>query len=76
MYLYQNKLLPRSFDNLFLRTNQVHKYDTRNSNLYHIPFCIEQKLDNFQLLIRLQNFLIHLVRISVMHHLFIVFNLN
>ena len=29
MYLYQNKL----------RTNQVHKYDTRNSNLYHIPFC-------------------------------------
>jgi hypothetical protein len=39
MYLYQNKLLPRSFDNLFLRTNQVHKYDTRNSYLYHIPFC-------------------------------------
>jgi hypothetical protein len=31
-------MLPRSFDNLFLRTKQVHKYYTRNSNLYHIPF--------------------------------------
>jgi hypothetical protein len=39
MWLYQNKLLPRTFDNLFLRTKEVLKYDTRNSNLYYIPFC-------------------------------------
>ena len=39
MYLYQNNLLPKSFENLFLRTSQVHNYNTRHSDLYHIPFC-------------------------------------
>ena len=39
MYLYHNNLLPSSFDNMFPRVNQIHKYDTRFSNLYHIPFC-------------------------------------
>ena len=39
MYLYHNNLLPSSFDNLFPRMNQIHKYDTRFSHLYHIPFC-------------------------------------
>ena len=39
MYLYHNNLLPSSFDNLFPRMNQIHKYDTPFSHLYHIPFC-------------------------------------
>jgi hypothetical protein len=44
--------------------------------IYIIFLFVEQKLDNCQLFIRLQNFLIHLAGISVMHQLFIVFNLN
>jgi hypothetical protein len=55
MYLYQNKLLPQSFDNLFLRTNQVHKYDTCNSNLYHIPFC-RTKIRQFSVTYQAPNF--------------------
>ncbi len=39
IYLYQNNLLPKSFENLFLRTSQVHNYNTRHSGLFHIIFC-------------------------------------
>ena len=41
MYLFQTNLLPRPFGNLILRTNQVHKYNTRssNQNLFYVPFC-------------------------------------
>ena len=39
MYLYQNHLLPKSFTNRFIRTNQVHYHDTRNSSLFYLPFC-------------------------------------
>jgi hypothetical protein len=45
MYLYRYNSLPKSFDNLFLRTSQVHNYNTRHSDLYHIPFA-EQTLEN------------------------------
>ena len=47
-YSYKNNLLPRSFDDLFLRINDVHNYNPRNSNLYYAPFC-RKKLDNLQL---------------------------
>ena len=33
MYLFQNNLLPCPFGNLILRTNQVHNYNTRSSNM-------------------------------------------
>ena len=39
MYSYNNNLLPPSFSNILLRTNQVHSYNTRGSNQYYIPFC-------------------------------------
>ena len=40
MYSYKNKLLPLSFRIFFfLRTNQVHSYNTRGSNRFYIPFC-------------------------------------
>lgn len=51
MYLYHNKLLPRSFDNFFLLTNQVHNYNTRNSKLYYPPFC-RTKITHFPLTTR------------------------
>ena len=34
-----NNLLPPSFTNFLLRTNQVHSYNTRGSNKFYIPFC-------------------------------------
>ena len=39
MYAYQTNLLPRSFDNFLLRTNQVHTYETQGSSLFYVPFC-------------------------------------
>ena len=39
MYSYNNNLLPPSFSNFFLRTSQVHSYNTRGSDLFYIPFC-------------------------------------
>ena len=39
MYLNRNDLLPWSFDDSFQCINQVHNFNTRNSNLYHLPFC-------------------------------------
>ena len=35
MYKYQNNLLPNSF----LRTDQVHNYNTRASRLFYVPSC-------------------------------------
>ncbi len=60
MYLYQNNLLPKSFENLFLRTSQVHNYNT----VHVILTCItslfaEQTLENSQLVTKPRNFLIH-----------------
>ena len=39
MYSYNNNLLPPSFRNFLLRTNQVHSYNSRASNQFYIPFC-------------------------------------
>ena len=51
MYSYKNNLLPRSFDDSFLRLNDVYNYSTRNSKLYYAPFCrtkIRQFTVNYQ----------------------------
>ena len=39
MYSYDNNLLPPSFSNVILHTNQIHGYNTRSSNRFCIPFC-------------------------------------
>ena len=39
MYKYQNNLLPINFANSFLRTDQVHNYNTRASRLFYVPSC-------------------------------------
>ena len=39
MYSYNNNLLPPSFSNFLLCTNQIHSYNTRGSNRFYITFC-------------------------------------
>ena len=40
MFLFKNSLLPQSFDNYYLRINEVHNYNTRRSRpLFYVPFC-------------------------------------
>ena len=37
MYKYLNEMLPTKFCSKFLCNRDVHKYDTRQSNIYHVP---------------------------------------
>ena len=37
MHKYNNKLLPKSFDNMFVTNEDYHHYNTRISSLYHVP---------------------------------------
>ena len=39
MYSYHHNLLPSSFRNLFLTSNQVHHYETRLASQYSPHFC-------------------------------------
>ena len=39
MYSYHHNLLPSSFRNLFLSSNQVHHYETRLASQYSPHFC-------------------------------------
>ncbi len=39
MYKYQNNLLPINFANSFLRTDQVHHYNTCASRLFYVSSC-------------------------------------
>ena len=39
MYQFHNCMLPSNFDEYFTCVNQVHNYNTRQSNLYFLPFC-------------------------------------
>ena len=39
MYSYHHNLLPSSFRNLFLSSNQVHHYETRLAFQYSPHFC-------------------------------------
>ena len=39
MFLYTKDLLPNSFNNTFTLTNQIHSYNTRNSNCFYIFPC-------------------------------------
>ena len=37
MFQHKTGLLPDVFNDTFLRRNQVHGYDTRNANSFHVP---------------------------------------
>ena len=39
IHSYHHNLLPCSFPNLFLRSNQVHHYDTQLTSQYRRHFC-------------------------------------
>ena len=39
MYLYKNGLLPDSFNDMFLLHSDVHSYNTRSKNSFHLPHC-------------------------------------
>ena len=39
MFLYIKGLLPNTFNNMFTLTNQIHSYNTRNSNCFYIFPC-------------------------------------
>ena len=39
MYLLKEGFLPNMFNEMFLLTNQLHSYNTRNSNSFHIFYC-------------------------------------
>ena len=50
MFSYKIGLLPNAFKEMFLMTNQVHSYNTRNSNTFYfnLYFLHEQKLINIR----------------------------
>ena len=39
LYKYHQSLLPRVFDEFFIKNSMIHSHDTRQSNLLHIPLC-------------------------------------
>ena len=39
MYLYKNGQLPESFKNMFFTGQEIHNYNTRNSNIFRLPSC-------------------------------------
>ena len=54
MYSYHHNLLPSSFCNLFLSSNQVHHYETRLASQYRPRFC-RTNIKQFSIHYRLQN---------------------
>ena len=40
MYLFKRSLLPNYFRDMFTLASQIHSYNTRNSNLFYIPYCL------------------------------------
>ena len=39
LYLFKRSLLPNYFRDMFTLASQIHSYNTRNSNLFYIPYC-------------------------------------
>ena len=39
MYFCKNSFLPPRFNNNFAQSNQFHSYNTRNSQVYRLPYC-------------------------------------
>ena len=51
MYSYHHNLLPNSFHDLFLSSNQVHQYETRLASQYRPHFC-KTNINQFSILYR------------------------
>ena len=51
MYSYHHNLLPSSFRDLFLSSNQVHQYETRLASQYRLNFC-RTNIKQFSILYR------------------------
>ena len=51
MYSYHHNLLPNSFHDLFLSSNQVHQYKTRLASQYRPHFC-RKNIKQFSILYR------------------------
>ena len=51
MYSYHHNLLPSSFHDLFLSSNQVHQYETRLASQYRPHFC-RTNIKQFSILYR------------------------
>ena len=51
MYSYHHNLLPSSFRDLFLSSNQVHQYETRLASQYRPHFC-RTNIKQFSILYR------------------------
>ena len=39
MYLFKNGLLPENFNEMFSLNCDVHSYNTRSKNSFHLPYC-------------------------------------
>ena len=47
MFDYKHDKLPKIFNNVWLRKNQLHDYPTRNQQDFHIPTCNKNYLKSF-----------------------------
>ena len=39
MFSFKNSTLPSKFNNFFLLNSQIHNYNTRNAQSFHLPLC-------------------------------------
>ena len=39
MFAFKNFILPRKFENIFMRNNQIHSYNTRHADSFRLPLC-------------------------------------
>ena len=51
MFKYSNKLVPQTFDDIFLRINEIHEHSTRRAGEFYVPTCrtrLRQFSTNYQ----------------------------
>ena len=39
VFAFKNSILPRKFENIFIRNNQIHSYNTKHANSFRLPLC-------------------------------------
>ena len=39
MFAFKISIVPRKFENIFTRNNQIHSYNTRYANSFRLPLC-------------------------------------
>jgi hypothetical protein len=48
MFKYSNKLLSQTFDDIFLRINEIHEYSTQRAGEFYVPTCRTRFSINYQ----------------------------